>query len=473
MRTVFPPAAVLWILVSGALFADGIMISVDTGNTTTEAVAVPETDQRGFIYWDAESGLQRLVLEVRTAAFSGDSVWLIPIPHQPTDAQGFLDGSVEERPADGLDALFAATEPEVNVVAHQVTFEFHGPGMGFACAAAAPGDPTELGATTEEVAPPSPWGERSTESYNLSLYVGSSFDEFLSLLASEIGGAPGERVADLVAAQQTNLSGYFGTAAGVAGDGEPGPFSMLVARGKRTRETAVTSVLQIDFPTEAPFFALTVSRGGFSEAMAVTLLVASRHALEPDATVEPYLMELSLDAYYYGDSSAAEYGNETGFDGSVYVPDFPQFAPADLAGAEFSAETARAIDLVAQRAAVFGRQAVLGPPEVAAKGFGSVEAGTNTLPYTTDLPAEARPQGYDLWLSRYRRVYGAAAELQDVEFTATTAEPFVGRVDVHVSVEAEHTSGDLSLLLALAFPGWVLVRRGRRRLSRPRQPGAA
>lgn len=445
-----------------AAYGDGALIAVDTGAATAQTFVVTETDQRAFLYYDSSGGIERLVLDVRSEAFSGDSLWLIPIPHQPASSQAYLEGSVSEVVSDGLDALFAATEPEINVIAHEVTVEFHSPGFGFACAPMTGGDtPVESGEpTTEEAEPTSPWDERTTESYDLSLYVGSDFDEFLSLIATEIGGEAGERVQTVVADQREHLAGYFGEAVA----GRAGPFSMLLVRGRRSTEASVSSALQIDFPTESPFFALTVSRPGFGTRMSVTLLTAGPHPLEPDDGVEPYHLELALDYR----NSGTEYGSETVFDGSVYHPSMPYAFRDEFGEPWFSEALAEAIDVATAGASFFGRQALLSPEQVAQAGFGSVSEATNELPYTTDLPAGTNPAGHDLWLGRFRRVYATAGELSDVIFGPAVDEPFRGRVDAHISVDAEEPVGDLSIFFALAFPGWVSLRKVWRRLTRRR-----
>ncbi len=436
-----------------SVYADGgYFPRVEVTQETVEAYR--EDAQRAFLFYDASSGKQRLVLDVRTAAFSGDFVWLVPIPHVPDDPAAFLGSEVSEVSADGFDDLAAITDPDVTLVIHEVREPYASTGFSFACAPAAPGNTTAETSEQDLDSTDDTWAQRSTDSYALSLYTGDDFDQFVNNVSTDIGAG----TASAVAAGRDALEGYF-DATLLQDDGIPGPFSMLILEGTRQDEIASSPAVRLDYPTDAPFFALTVSQVGFEEHMDVAVFTAGPLPVFPTAGSIPFLAEIDfLDGtYVFG------YGYDYWF---YYPPDY--YEPVGFVSAsslEGSGFDTRVEELLGEVRAEMGRI--------------GLAAEHRSLQWTADMPYldGLESAAASLVLAKYSRVYGSAADLEDIVFT--TPDPaetpvqelyrsFSGHIRVHAAVHADWEqaptgSADLSFLLALVFPAGIAVKK---RLSR-------
>lgn len=432
-------AAAVLCTVAPVANADGAIVSVETGSETATAQVATETHQRAFVYYDSTLPLQRTILDVRTADLNGSFLWVLPVPERPTDAQAYLAESVREVDADGLDELFALTEPTVQVVFHEVALEYRAP--GFACAAAS-GDRAHETGVTDTVAAEGedPWAERSTESFDLSLYTGTELSELVSLAESEIGGSEGEAIALRLQHNAAAIDPYLGSS-------ETGPWSILLVRGTRVSNGGSWPALQIDAETDQAVFPLTISRPGLQDRMAVEIITCGVSNLEPEGAVKPYLIEVSVDTWEF------TYGSGTDFSGAVYRPSFPVASREQADEPWFVEELTAAIDFAVAigGSEAWGHQATIKP-----------QAG---IPYTDDLsPSD------ELWISRYRRVFTSAEQMADAVFEPAGGEEFLGRVLAHVSaypsdrsVSAAATSTDYSILFPISFPAWIAARRVWRR----------
>ncbi len=461
-----------------------MMISFDEASQTSETLATAsieaETDQRAFIYYDAATRIQRLVLDVRTAAFAGDFGWIVPIPHQPADAQSFLDTEVVEVDGAGFDELSAATEPTVELVRHYVT-ETATPGRSggfFACSAPLAGDglPESTSSDkTEAELEQRAWGTRSTENYDLSLYSGSDFEAFLSFLEADAGFATG--TPDILRREPaySALAPYF-VGGLVEGDDRAGPFSILILRSTRARDTTPPAV-QIDFPTDVPFFALTVSRPALAEEMNISLLLAGSEAFAPEAAVQAFKLELNMDEASYSVYSDEllqkdedyRFGAEVDFSGEIYYSGRGYYIEDQLSGEGFLDDLGAAVRGVVRLESEAGyiHDATL-----------SITAGD--IPFldgsTGDTGTELSSDD-ELWLSRYRRTATSWEHLSDLTFAPVETDghspAFTGKTVAHVSVDAEESTAattgrirDLSILFPLAFPVYISIRRVMRKAGR-------
>ena len=442
---------------AASAFADGgYFPRIEVSQETVEAFR--EDAQRAFLYYDADTGDQRLVLDVQTAAFSGDFVWLVPIPHVPADGADFLDTAVAEVPSEGFADLAALADPEISLVVHEVRESFGATGGFFACAPMAGGGSDSQRAEQDLAPEEDTWAQRSTDSYVVSLYTGTDFDQFVSHIAADIGAG----TADAVEAGRDALEGYF-SADLVEDDTIAGPFSMVILEGSRREEAASSPAIRLDFPTDAPFFALTVSQVGFEGHMEVEVFTAGPLPVLPADGSIPFRAEIDfLDGTFgFGEEFAGGY-NYWFYDPPDYSAASGFVSRSDLEGAEFDARVEELIDEVRAAMGLQGLAQEHRSPQ-----------WTTGLPYLDGLGV-ASPS---VVLTKYSRLYGSAADMEDIVFaTPDPAETdveelqrsFTGQVRIHAAVRAdlEETqtgNADLSFLLALAFPAGIVVKR---RLSR-------
>ena len=152
---------------------------------------ITETDQRAFVIYNPDEQTQRLVFDIRTEEFAGDFVWFIPIPQVPADAETFLAEAVTEVGPEGFAVLSEWAEPQISFDLFAVS-DPPAPRSGFffACAplAGPPGVAMVRLADSQQLEDSGTvWAGRSTGSYQVSVYAGGDYDEFVTVVADTIG----------------------------------------------------------------------------------------------------------------------------------------------------------------------------------------------------------------------------------------------------------------------------------------------
>ncbi len=447
----------LFLTAVALLYADGLPFPLVNSAGTEDLQPLNETDQRAFLIYDDSEGLQRVVLDVKTEEYEGDFVWFIPIPHVPLDGEVFLEDSITEVDAAGFDLLSEWTEPRFLLEVREILW-YSSPSI-FSCSPASGGQDSRLqDSTSLDDSRASDWASRSTGSYQVSVYTGSSFDDFVAHVATEIG----TDTSSALERARGSLIGYFDDSLSTD-DGAPGPFAMLVLEGSRNTPSTSSPAVQIDTPTEAPFFALTVSRAAFVQTMDVSVYTAGEVPLEPAGAITP-------------------------FEGHVILNGWPvssEFAPG---GIHLGREQENVDFYFADEVVTWGRYFDLDfivsdsfeshysawmsyfRSRVSSAGYaleGRTTKESDEIPYLDGILGSSD----EVTVSRFFRRYEDAEDLHDLVFEEAQRADWVGATDdyrgivrlyAYYQIVVSNNTADLSFLLPLVFPAWLLARRRRR-----------
>jgi hypothetical protein len=290
----------------------------------------------------------------------------------------------------------------------------------------------------------------------------------------------------------------------VQGDDRAGPFSILILQSTRSTETTPPAV-QIDFPTDVPFFALTVSRPALAEEMRISLLLAASEPYAPETPVQPFKLELNMDEARYAGFEASEnylFGENVAFSGDIYFADWPYYEEEDVEGAEFMGELGAAV-----------RNIVRIESEEGYLHDATLSMTAAEIPFLDGISGDigtGLAEDDEIWVSRYRRTATSWEHLNDLTFAAVEGDgdpqAFRGKTVAHVSLDAEtstawsagdaagsavqgsagsgdgHAVGsgeerggirDLSILFPLAFPAYISLRRLMLKATRSSRAGGA
>ena len=306
--------AVAMILTALVLPADGaIWWGLSEGPTVADALVMTEEAQRGFLYFDADTGTQSLIVEVRTQEFQGSFVWLIPLPYVPADVSENADveehtiGAGEDR---FFELLREVTRPTVYVETHQYFYDsYEGypdyPDYGFGCGCrmllyGALDGVNELAenSSDETEEPIIFWETGLTENF-----------AYRQLIVTDQQGDGVDGALELESWLYEHGYGRIaGATRGMLAQYVSRGFSFLLITGNKANLSPVHSRVRITYTCDVTaYFPLYISSVGLAGSMNVELYVCGSDYLEP---ISEEASDLLL-AYHYNSETFAELGRTT------------------------------------------------------------------------------------------------------------------------------------------------------------------